>query len=201
MVHTINVTLLCILASLVGVSIHTLMAYDSNRKMAKAGNVKFDLSEFWENDKITILLAFLSVFAWYLIFGEISKKVEWLSEFVICSFLVFGMFGSYIIQYGFGKSKGIIRKAIDSKTNQLESILNNKNEKTMEEFVIIYESNTDMVKGHDGLSISIDQYAANSGGQNNSSVKEIVYDNTTVDVTFVRNDTSTYVVVPIRRPK
>lgn len=80
-------------------------------------------------------------------------------------------------------------------------IFKSKNEKTMEEFVISYESNTDMVKGHDGLTISIDQYAANSGGVNNSSVKEIVYDNPTVDVTFVRNDTSTYLSQPVRRPK
>lgn len=199
-----KIEILSILAAIIGVAIHTSMAYESNRKTAKAANMVFTWADFWENDKINIILAFLSVVGWYLIFGEISKRFTLLSEYVVTSYLIFGAFGSYAIQYGWGRSKSLIRKTIDAKTNQLDEILNNKKEDVEYIWETTYWNDDDLFD-YESSRLAPSVFAQVTFGTVDALAKTITYESepaySQVTVWLNGNSATTQIAAPIRKPK
>lgn len=192
-----------IVAGVIGVAIHTCMAYKSNEKLAHAANLKLTVNDFWRNDGINIILAFLSVMGWFVIFDEVAKRAQILSEFVITSYLALGALGSYAIQYGFGKSKAIIRKSIDRKTDQLDAILNNNNN-NMDIWEVKYTHDMDLFNWESNQ-MSAEDFAVATNGQWDSSTKTVSYEHepefASVEIWAGGVSTSTYFAEPKRRPR
>lgn len=107
-----------IVCGLAGVLLHSLWKLDGLALHARKANVKFD---WWRDyvlrDRFSLLAAFLSVGIWFLIFGEVATKFQWLTIFPRVSFVTMGMSGSYFLQRWLGKSKKWLDKIIDVKTD------------------------------------------------------------------------------------
>lgn len=99
-----------------GVVLQSLLKLDGLLKIAIRANVNFDWwRDYVQRDRYAILASFLSVVIFYLVFGEVATKFEWLTVFPRFSFVTIGMSGSYALQKWLGKSKKWLTSIIDEK--------------------------------------------------------------------------------------
>jgi hypothetical protein len=113
--------LIVIACGVMGVLFQSLLKLRSLLKDAQVANVNFN----WKKDYVykdgpSIIMAFLSVFIWYYIFGEVSAKYNAIIGLKRVSFVLMGGVGSYLIQMAFGTAKERIRKIVDRKTDQAD---------------------------------------------------------------------------------
>lgn len=110
--------IIVIMCGVFGVAFQCLLKIRSLLKDAQVANVNWDWKkDYLKKDAPSIILAFLSVFIWYYIFGEVAKKYTGIADFKRVSFVLMGGVGSYIIQMAFGTAKDRIRKIVDKKTD------------------------------------------------------------------------------------
>ncbi len=113
-----NEQIILILCGIAGVLFHSAAKLQGLLKDARVANVNFD----WKKDYVikdapSIVMSFVSVFIWFLIFGEVTAKYPSLVGFTRTSFVIMGAIGSYVIQLGLGKAKNSIRNVVDKKTD------------------------------------------------------------------------------------
>lgn len=112
-----------IFCGLCGVVLQSLLKLDSLLKIAIKANVDFDWwRDYVRRDRYAITASFLSVIIFYLIFGEVATKFEWLTTFPRFSFVTIGMTGSYALQKWLGKSKKWLSNIIDEKSDIADKI-------------------------------------------------------------------------------
>lgn len=105
-----------IICGALGVLFHSLVKLNRLYELAKRAKVVFEWRrDYLKNDFVSILLSFLSVAIWFLLFGEVATKWQWLTTFPRFSFFCMGAFGSYCIQYTLGKAQKLIEKMVDEK--------------------------------------------------------------------------------------
>lgn len=110
--------IIVVMCGVFGVAFQCLLKIRSLLKDAQVANVNWDWKkDYLKKDAPSIILAFLSVFIWYYIFGEVAKKYTGIADFKRVSFVLMGGVGSYIIQMAFGTAKDRIRKIVDKKTD------------------------------------------------------------------------------------
>lgn len=110
------------LCALLGMLFHCIMKLNVLTKQAKAGNICFTFKDYLQEDWLSILASFVSIFIWLLLFGEAERKYPLLINYARLSFVIFGASGSYIVQYFLSKAEKNITSVIDSKTNELDEI-------------------------------------------------------------------------------
>ena len=195
-------TLQEIFGGLIGVAMLILINWDGHKKTAKAANETLTLNKFLEQDFVAVSISFLSVGLLYLCFDEIALYIPILTKVPIISFFVMGLFGSGAIMYGFGRTSKIIRNQIDRKTNELDELLNNKNDKMEETFewalAAHYEDDIALYNGEESpLPVFAQQTMGVLTG------REIVYasEPAFASIEFRSNYMANYIAVPIRKPK
>jgi len=187
---------------LLGQTFHLVIKANSLKKKNILLGKPFKIvDDFLRVDSLEIVGALLAGIICMVAYSELVGFYPKLGMAQKLLFILIGYTGSSLVLAWLSKADKAANKAIKENTTLVDDILKNQNDKTMEEFVITYESNTDQVKDHNGLPETIDNYAEQTGGVHNSTAKEIVYDTEPANVTFVRLDTTTYIAVPIRRPK
>jgi hypothetical protein len=198
-----EVMIKCIAAGCLGVIIHCAIKAQGLKKDALAANdtdwnIKDD---YLKVDSIPIVLSFLTVALWYLIFGEAAKAYAKLEDYIISSYALVGMVGSYAVQYAIGKSKGLIRKTVDNKTNQLDEMLNNQNEEEMEELEYYFPIPENAI----GIGTVDDNIGIGVYAQMTSGIYEptelIYYIEPSVELEFVLSNNTSSFVGHIPRPR
>lgn len=112
-----------IVSGLAGVLFHSLLKLNSLLTDARKANMNFNwYRDYVYRDFPSIAMSVLSVGIWYLVFGEVADKYNSVAEFARVSFVAMGGIGSYVIQLFMSRAKKQIRKVIDEKTNELDSI-------------------------------------------------------------------------------
>lgn len=107
-----------IVCGALGVIFHSLVKLNRLYELANRAKVVFEWRrDYLKNDFVSILLSFLSVTIWFLLFGEVATRWQWLTTFPRFSFFCMGYFGSYWVQYGLGRTQKVIEKIIDDKTH------------------------------------------------------------------------------------
>lgn len=124
-------SILLIGVGLGAVVIHCMFKVNSLLRDAQAGNVSFSWKkDYLYKDYLSIIISFSLVFLWYFLYTEFASNYPQLDGWKVTSFVGVAWFGSYIVQQVMGRGKKLIRKAIDEKTNQLNSLLGKEGEKT-----------------------------------------------------------------------
>jgi hypothetical protein len=105
-----------------GVLFHCLLKMKRLKEEAISANVKFNWYDTYvKKSYIAIILSFLSVFLWFMLFGEWEKKYPSISGIRRTLFVVSGFSGSYIIQFVLdgltNSAKKYIQKFVDVKSN------------------------------------------------------------------------------------
>jgi hypothetical protein len=119
--------LFCLLAGLLGVTLHSLGKAQSLIKDAKVANIDFTIKDYLKCDWLGICLSFGSVLLWLLLFEEASTKYPLIQDWVRVSFACMGFFGSYIIQRISSRGQKYIRNIVDGKTDIADAITGEEN--------------------------------------------------------------------------
>lgn len=106
----------CFVACLIGNVIHLAIAYAKISKDYKTANLTLGLWQYIKNERAAIFADFVSSM------GLVYIADEWLhSEYILekikTAFVLVGVSGSYLIMWGLSKSKSILQKHVDEKTN------------------------------------------------------------------------------------
>lgn len=101
----------------VGVLVHCLFKAKDLIDYAQKANIDFGIKDYLKKDWFGVSVSFLTVIIWLLIFGEVGAKYPKIIDFIRCSFVLMGWFGSYIAQKVFSKGKSYISNIIDKKTD------------------------------------------------------------------------------------
>lgn len=117
-----NNNLILILCGLIGVFVHCLFKAKDLIDYATKANIKFSISDYFKKDWFAVSLSLSSVAIWFLIFGEVGAKYPKIIDFIRCTFILMGWFGSYIAQKFFSRGKSYISDIIDKKTNIADNI-------------------------------------------------------------------------------
>lgn len=197
MVQKYLILALCIA---IGQLIHLLNKAHAMKKRAIAGNISFNpWGDFIKKDIFQIATSFAAGAAVMLMFSELVGLYPKLELVQKIFFVLIGYCGSSLVLSAFSKAEKQMQKAIDNKTNQLDSILSGETY----EWVLDFENVNDRAS-LDGVNFeSIDDFVDNTGGVLIPSATEVIYATqpSFTSVTFRRQDTTTYIAGPIRRPK
>lgn len=126
-----NNDFILIICGFLGVITQCLIKCDSLLRDARASNANFHWKkDYVQRDAIPIMLAVLSVFIWYMLYGEAAGKYPAIIGKIRISFFCAGAVGSFAIQYALGKAKSRIRSVVDRKTDELDRMKGTVGEKT-----------------------------------------------------------------------
>lgn len=111
-----NLFIDCFIACLIGNIIHLAIAYAKISKDFKTANLTLTLWQYVKNERAAIIADLAASM------GLVYLADEWLySEYVLekikTAFVLVGLSGSYLIMWGLSKSKSVLQKAVDEKTN------------------------------------------------------------------------------------
>ncbi len=106
----------CFVACLIGNIIHLAIAYAKISKDFKTANLNLSLWQYVKNERAAIIADLVSSM------GLVYIADEWLhSEYILekikTAFVLVGLSGSYLIMWALSKSKTVLQKAVDEKTN------------------------------------------------------------------------------------
>lgn len=102
---------------------HSLQKLDSLQKDAHVANIEFDwVKDYVVRDKFGIMLSFLCPVAWLTLGPELAAKYQKIEEFPRLVMFGIGVLGSYVFQLALGRSRALLRKAIDIKTNIADDV-------------------------------------------------------------------------------
>jgi hypothetical protein len=110
-------------AGWLGMLMHTLAKLDSTQKDARVANIQFDwVKDFFQRDIFGILLSFLCPVAWLIFAPELFTKYP--AYGALPRFYAFGsgVLGSYLFQMWLGRSKKLIREAVNQKTDVADAV-------------------------------------------------------------------------------
>jgi hypothetical protein len=117
-----NNNLILLACGLVGVFVHCLFKAKDLIDYAKKANIDFGAKDYIQKDWFAISLSLATIAIWFLIFGEVGAKYPKIIDFIRCSFVLMGWFGSYIAQKMFSRGKSYISDIIDKKTNIADAL-------------------------------------------------------------------------------
>lgn len=106
----------CFIACLIGNVIHLAILLNSRSKDAKAANVDFSVSGFFNTEKFALFLDFVASMGLVYAADEIVDS-PWIMGKIKLGFILIGIGGSYVIMQLFGQSKKILRSVVDKKTD------------------------------------------------------------------------------------
>lgn len=107
-----------IILGTLGVVFHSCLKYTNLKQQAKVANINdFGIETYIDKDMAAIIASFISVWAWFYVFAEITTKYPSLVGFTRTSFFVMGAMGSYIIQLCLGSASKWIKSIVDKKTD------------------------------------------------------------------------------------
>lgn len=109
--------LILLLCGLLGVIVHCLFKAKDLIDYAFKANINYSILDYFKKDWFAVSMSLCSVAIWFLIFGEVGAKYPKIIDFIRCSFILMGWFGSYIAQKFFSRGKTYISDIIDKKTN------------------------------------------------------------------------------------
>lgn len=109
--------LIYLMAGSLGVLVHCLFKVKDLIDYAQKANIEFSINDYLKKDWFAISVSFATVFIWLLIFGEVGNAYPKIIDFIRCTFILMGWFGSYIAQKVFSRGKSYISNIIDKKTN------------------------------------------------------------------------------------
>lgn len=106
----------CFIACLIGNIIHLAIAYAKISKDYKVANLHLGFRQYVKNEMATIIADLVASL------GLVYIADEWLySEYILekikTAFVLVGGTGSYLIMWALGKSKSVLQKTVDEKTN------------------------------------------------------------------------------------
>lgn len=185
----------------IGQLFHLLIKAHAMKKRATAGNIDFNpWTDFIQKDIYQIASTFVGAAAVMLAFTELVGIYPRLETVQRMLFLLLGYCGSSLVLSAFSKAEKQMQQVIDQKTNQLDNILT---EETMYEWYVHFESVNDRASLDGEGFVPIDDFVSNTSGTLVPSVPEVVYSSQPAftSVTFRRQDNTTYIAGPIRRPK
>lgn len=135
-----NESFILILMGFMGVAIHTLGKMKNLQDLSRSANKEFHwYRDYIKNDSIAIIMSVLAVIIWYFTWGEVSSKYGVVGDYKRISFVMAGMVGSFIIQWGadaFAQSaRNKIKKYIDVKTNISDIVTNASRKDTLNEII------------------------------------------------------------------
>lgn len=116
-------TLILFACGFLGVLVHCLFKANDLIEYAHKANIDFEFKDYLKKDWFGISISILAVVIWYLIFGEVGAKYPKIIDFIRCTFILMGWFGSYIAQKLFSKAKSFITNIIDKKTNIADAVV------------------------------------------------------------------------------
>lgn len=100
------------------VLMHSLSKMDSLSKDAHVANIDFNWwRDYVKRDLFGLILSMLCPIAWLTFAPEILKHYPKYGDFPRLAIFTVGLIGSYILQMWLGKSKAMIRRVIDQKTD------------------------------------------------------------------------------------
>lgn len=114
--------LILLACGLLGVFIHCLFKSKDLIDYAFKANLNFTFIDYLKKDWFAVSLSISSLAIWFFVYPEAANKYPSIANFIRFSFVVMGLFGSYIIQKFFSKGKTYISDIIDKKTNVADSI-------------------------------------------------------------------------------
>ncbi len=118
-----NPTLQLILIGELGVLVHSLVKAKNLQKDYFAANETFSFyKDYISKEWLGVILAVISPVVWLFIYKEAAAKWDYITGWTNLTFIMAGMAGSWGLQLLDSKSKKVIRKIVDDKTNELDDI-------------------------------------------------------------------------------
>lgn len=114
--------LILLACGLLGVIVHCLFKAKDLIDYALKANIDYGINDYLKKDWFAVSMSLCSVAIWFLIFGEVGAKYPKIIDFIRCSFILMGWFGSYIAQKFFSRGKSYISDIIDKKTNIADAL-------------------------------------------------------------------------------
>lgn len=171
---------------------------DAKNEEAIAKGEQFHLwRDFLRRNRIKIFLSILSGIIALILYNEISAQTDKVGGWKMSLFILIGFTGSELVIKYLNKFKAKVETVFDNDgTGETETMST-----PQYEYALAYGAATTITLS--GKPYTMDSFASTTGGVNNSTVHEIVWQTqpSFTEVTLTFPDGKTSIAGPVRRPK
>lgn len=184
---------------------HLIVKANSLRKKSFAASKPFSLvGDFLKVDSLEISGSLVACIVVMVAYSELIGFYPKIALGQKIFFMLLGYSGSSWVLAAFSKADKVVLKTIDTKTNELDEILNNKKEEMEYIWELSYWNDEDLFD-YQSSSLTPAMFAQITYGTIDTGAKTITYDKepafSQVTVLIKGDPETTEIAAPIRRPK